>query len=77
MKTAYIILSPDGFPFEMNKAYLSHDKAIARAREIINERYTKQGYYSTANRERLTLDEAFEQCTVLMINPTRETEIIY
>ena len=60
------VLSPDGFSTTMSCLFTSEELA---KREIDNfiKRYEFQGYYSTSNRERISLDEAKERCRIIPI----------
>ena len=60
------VLSPDGFSTTMSCLFTSEELA---KREIDNfiKRYEFQGYYSTSNRERISLDEAKERCRIIEV----------
>jgi len=63
--TFYDILSPDGFSFFMDTEALpkSLKEAKKRIPELINTRYSKQGFYSS-NSGRISLSQAIKQCTI-------------
>lgn len=63
--TAYDILSPDGFSFFMDIEDLpkSLKEAKKRIPELINSRYSKQGFYSSIS-GRISLDRAIKLCTI-------------
>ena len=69
MKTtiAYELLSPDGFPFLIDGYFKTAKAAQDGAKEIINERYAAQGFYSTSNREKLSLSEAADYCQIVKV----------
>ena len=61
------VKSPDGFSTTMSCFFTSEELA---KREIDNfvKRYENQGYYSTSNREQISLDEAKERCRIIPID---------
>ena len=62
-KLKYEILSPDGFPIEVNGGYNSRKKA-KEAFERWVKRYEQQGYYSS-NSGRIPLDELEQHCNFI------------
>lgn len=61
-KKRYIILSPDGFTIEREKAYYRTFKEALDAFIKWKERFRVQGYYSS-NRGRIPLNELEQNCT--------------
>lgn len=68
MKTRekFVILSPDGFPIERDKAYYRTINELHTAFVIWKERFVLQGYYSS-NRGRIPLENLLEECVVKKI----------
>ena len=64
----YIVLSPDGFNINHEIYYYRSLKAATADLLKFIEKYRVQGYYSTSNRERLTLEELPHYCTCKQIN---------
>ncbi len=62
MKT-YRILSPDGFDIEMDRTYKKSE--LEQAGKDFIARFKYQGYYSTANREHIALDDLLECCEII------------
>jgi len=62
----FVILSPDGFPIERDKAYYRSLNELHTAFAIWKERFVLQGYYSS-NRGRIPLDNLLEECIVKKI----------
>jgi hypothetical protein len=61
-KTKYQVLSPDGFTLERDtQHYTSKEKAI-EAYSKWAERYTTQGYYSSAKHGRIHLSDLSDYC---------------
>lgn len=65
-KEKFVILSPDGFPIERDKAYYRTLNELHKAFVIWKERFVLQGYYSS-NRGRIPLDNLLEECIVKKI----------
>lgn len=65
-KEKFVILSPDGFPIERDKAYYRTLDELHTAFVIWKERFVLQGYYSS-NRGRIPLDNLLEECIVKKI----------
>jgi hypothetical protein len=61
------VKSPDGHSTSIDRLFTTEELA---KREIDNfvKRYENQGYYSTSNRERISLDEAKERCEIEPLN---------
>ena len=61
------VKSPDGF--QTTRTYTLFTSEELAKREIDNfvKRYENQGYYSTSNRERISLDEAKERCRIIEV----------
>ena len=57
------ILSPDGYSISMREIYTKD--AVENALNQFVERYRMQGYYSTSNRDRLSLGEIKGHCRVV------------
>jgi hypothetical protein len=64
MAKEFIIVSPDGFPFEMDKTYPTQETAKERLKEVIKERFSHQGYYSSPSHGRIPLNEVIDYCSV-------------
>lgn len=62
----FIILSPDGFPIERDKAYYRSLNALHTAFVLWKERFREQGYYSS-NRGRIPLEDLLDYCTIKKI----------
>lgn len=62
----FVILSPDGFPIERDKAYYRSLNELHTAFVIWKERFQTQGYYSS-NRGRIPLEELLEECVIKKI----------
>jgi len=65
----YAVMSPDGFNFfrpdgEGSDLYESIEAATAAFKNEVLPRYKHQGYYSTAIRNRILLDELHEHCEI-------------
>ena len=65
-KEKFVILSPDGFPIERDKAYYRSINELHKAFAIWKERFVLQGYYSS-NRGRIPLEDLLEECIVKKI----------
>jgi len=63
-KTGYDIYTPDGFGMYMDKIYSTPEKA-ENAFQVWIKRYEKQGYYSTAKREQILLDQLRSHCKLV------------
>jgi hypothetical protein len=55
-------VSPDGFSFFMDTVFHDEESAKKATKELITARYAAQGYYSTADRSRIPLDEIIDHC---------------
>lgn len=64
--TKYDVLSPDNFSISFDEIWDSPEEAQKAAEKWV-ERYRQQGYYSTANRERIPLDELITWCKIVPI----------
>jgi hypothetical protein len=63
----YQVFSPDGFRIQYGHiTYPSLKKAKAALDEFVNG-FEFQGYYSTKNRERISLDELRQRCKIVTI----------
>jgi hypothetical protein len=61
----FIVNSPDGFTIErFPRTYETMDEVNQALRNFV-QRYEWQGYYSTAYREHIPLDQIAERCTVI------------
>lgn len=60
----YRVLSPDGFDIERDGEYNSHEEAKEALNRFI-ERFKVQGYYSTASRERISLNHIAQYCKII------------
>lgn len=56
-------VSPDGFSFFTDIVFHDVESAKKATKELITERYTAQGYYSTADRNRIPLNEVIDHCS--------------
>jgi len=72
----FIPVSPDGFPFSPDEDFATYEEALAAIPKIIHARYSPQGYYSRTipRMERLTIEEAIAQSSVISYNVTDEEE---
>jgi hypothetical protein len=55
-------VSPDGFSFFMDTVFHDVESAKKATKELITQRYSHQGYYSTADRSRIPLNEVIDHC---------------
>ena len=60
----YDVLSPDGISITADRVYPTLDDA-KRAAEEFSRRFVTQGFYSTASRERIPVDEIVGRCRVV------------
>jgi hypothetical protein len=60
------VFSPDGFAISREETYPSKEVAEQKLQEWV-KRYEFQGYYSTSNRERITLDKLASCCKIVQI----------
>jgi len=60
----YVVLSPDNIPINQNN-YPTYEIAM-RAKEKWVKGFMFQGYYSTANWERIPLDQLASRCSVIL-----------
>jgi hypothetical protein len=60
----YDINSPDGIGMFMDRVYSSPEKA-ENDFQVWIKRFEKQGYYSTAKREQIPLDELRNHCKLV------------
>lgn len=65
-KDKFVILSPDGFPIERDKAYYRSIDELHTAFVKWSERFKAQGYYSS-NNGRIPLENLLEECIVKKI----------
>jgi hypothetical protein len=65
-KKKYIVLSPDGFPIEMDATYPSVKKAEEATLKFV-ERYRTQGYYSQSVTKitKIPIDEIKDYCRLV------------
>ena len=69
--TMFQVLSPDRFAISMDSPYETMEEAISALQTFI-QRFEFQGYYSTSNRERITLEEAKSRCSIIPIKIDKE-----
>jgi hypothetical protein len=62
--TLYQVISPDGFAFHPTDVFSSVSSAWKAFENDYKKRYEPQGYYSTANRTRIPLDQLKNYCSV-------------
>lgn len=62
----FVILSPDGFPIEREKAYYRSLNELHKAFVLWKQRFEVQGYYSS-NRGRIPLENLLDECIVKKI----------
>jgi hypothetical protein len=60
------VFSPDGFAISREETYPTLEVAEQKLQEWV-KRYEFQGYYSTSNRERITLDKLASRCKIVPI----------
>ncbi len=60
------VYSPDGFAISREETYPTLEVAEQKLQEWV-KRYEFQGYYSTSNRERITLDKLASRCKIVPI----------
>ncbi len=60
------VFSPDGFAISREETYPSREVAESKLNEWV-KRYEHQGYYSTSNRERISLDELANHCEIVQV----------
>lgn len=58
------VLSPDGIPIDAHATYPTHAAAESALAAWV-KRYEWQGFYSTARRERIPLDELAGRCRIV------------
>lgn len=63
-KKKFRVLSPDGFDIEMNGEYAGMKAARAAVQDFV-KRFERQGYYSTANRQRIPLSDIPRNCSII------------
>jgi hypothetical protein len=65
-KGTFIVLSPDGFPIEMDKEY-KNKKEVKEAIDKFVDRYRRQGYYSKATtvRVQIPVHEIEAECRIV------------
>ena len=61
------VKSPDGFRTTQTYTLFTSEELAKREIDNFVKRYENQGYYSTSNRERISLDEAKERCRIIPI----------
>ena len=61
------VLSPDGFSINRS-SFFANEELAKRGIDNFIKRYENQGYYSTSNREQISLDEAKEYCRIIEVN---------
>lgn len=69
--TMFQVLSPDRFPISMDSPYETMEEATSALQTFI-QRFDFQGYYSMSNRERITLEEAKNRCSIIPIKIDKE-----
>lgn len=69
----YLVLSPDGFPIHVEDTYLTREEAHKACAEWV-EGYRFQGFYSTFQRERISLDELAGRCRIVEVEKEDEDE---
>lgn len=62
--TLYQVISPDGFAFHPTDVFLSEKEAIKHFEKVYKKRFEAQGYYSTADRKRIPLEDLENYCSV-------------
>jgi hypothetical protein len=62
--TNYEVLSPDGFTIEFDKPYYTSKKKAFEAFDKWKKRYEVQGYYSSNNYGRISLDDLEDYISV-------------
>lgn len=62
----YIVLSPDGFTIDFQKAYYTSRKKAIEAFQNWKERFQIQGYYSSSS-GRIALEDLEDYCTFKII----------
>lgn len=62
--TLYQVFSPDGFAFHPTDVFLSEKAAIKHFEKVYKKRFEAQGYYSTANRTRIPIEDLENYCSV-------------
>jgi hypothetical protein len=67
--TKYIVYSPDNFTIDPNFSHYTSKKNAINAFEKWKERYTQQGYYSSAEYGRIPLDSLQSYCRVEIKKP--------
>ncbi len=65
--TNYQVLSPDGFTIEFDKEYYTSKEKAMIAFSEWKERFKRQGYYSSTEYGRISLDELENYCTIKSI----------
>lgn len=62
----YDVLSPDGLPINCGEVYQDVDEAHAAA-VAFAKRYERQGYYWSAQRERIPVEDIAGRCCVIEV----------
>ena len=71
MVKLFDVLSPDGFSINRDSLFVNK-KVAEKGIEDFAKRYENQGYYSTSNREQISLDELKERCRIVPIKVSQE-----
>jgi aminopeptidase-like protein len=71
MAQLFDVLSPDGFSINRN-SFFANEEVAKKGIEDFAKRYENQGYYSTSNREQISLDELKEHCRIVPIEVSQE-----
>lgn len=67
------VLSPDGLSIFPNRVYQTLDEALGAA-EAFAQGFDWQGFYSTAMRECIPLDDIVGRCRVIRVNPLEDQD---
>ena len=63
-KGTFTVLSPDGFPLEMDGEYKTKEECKEAIDKFV-DRYRAQGYYSMTVRTRIPIEEIEENCRIV------------
>jgi hypothetical protein len=66
--TKYQVLSPDGFTIEFDKPYYEGSQLAFEAFDRWKKRYERQGYYSSNEHGRISLEDLEDYMIVTAVN---------
>jgi hypothetical protein len=66
MKKQFNVISPDGFPMYHSKTFDTREDAMTAFNEW-KKNFENQGYYSSSQYGRISLDKLFDYCELIEI----------